>query len=133
MRYIKILPALALIAGCAGVTPSPEDIARSGDGQLCASYDRMRGNPQGASMVRAEIERRGLIKDPDYWDAISRKGVRVGMPVCVLYAAWGSPDTENRTTTAGGVSIQHVYRGGAYSSKASYAYTRNGIVTSIQN
>lgn len=128
-----VLPcALALVA-CA--TVSPERIASMKADELCASYSTLRSDPGLAAQVRKEIERRGLIAAAD-WSSIDRGSIRVGMPVCALYASWGSPSRENRTITGGGVSIQHVYSGysGRYvSTRSNYAYTRNGVITAIQN
>lgn len=61
-----------------------------------------------------------------------KKGVTIGMTAqqC-LDSNWGKPDQVNKTTTAYGTNEQWVY--GYNSSKMSFLYFENGILTSIQN
>lgn len=128
------LMAVLLVSGCA--TPhTPQQIAAMDTRQLCSSFYNVRTDEAKASYFRSEMQSRGLVK-PEDWSAIDKGSIRVGMSVCALYASWGPPDRENRTTTAAGVSIQHVYSGysGRYiRTKSNYAYTRNGVITAIQN
>lgn len=59
-------------------------------------------------------------------EAIKKKNVYLNMRVCNMYAAFGTPDNENRHVSSSGVSIQHVYG-------RTYIYTDNGVVTSWQD
>jgi hypothetical protein len=52
----------------------------------------------------------------------------IGMPVDALYVVLGYGE-QNKTTTAGGEHIQHVYKD---SDEYHYVYTENGIVSSWQ-
>ena len=80
-------------------------------------------HPSAASWARAEAKRRRLT----FNDArISAGTVRLGDTGCSMLAAKGAPRAANRTMIPGVVHIQHVY-------KRTYIYTRNGIVTGIQD
>ena len=114
-----------LLGGCSTIPPTQMSVA-----QLCATYGMLsRGNPRADALplIETELDRRNLRLTTDERDLVIRERIRVGVSQCVMYAAWGFPVRENRTVTGGGESIQHVYSG------RNYAYTRNGVVTALQN
>lgn len=133
------LAALALLAmptlsGCGAMPTQPEQVGTLGDGAICIRYgNAIRAkDEQQISMFRAEANRRKLLSAVDDADTIAKENLRVGMSQCAMYASWGAATRENRTVTSGGASIQHVF--GSYRvTRPLYAYTRNGIVTTIQD
>jgi hypothetical protein len=58
--------------------------------------------------------------------AISNKNVHIGMTTEQVKAAWGRPETLNRTVSSGTVSEQWVYG-------STYLYIENGVMTSYQD
>jgi len=58
--------------------------------------------------------------------------VSIGSPVCMLYAAWGKPEKENKTGIKNSLQIQHIYPGSTRFDKK-YFYSKNGIITSWQD
>ena len=69
---------------------------------------------------------------------VAQKRVAIGMTSEQVMAAWGYPSAVNKTTVAGGVNEQWVYRhhGDAtvdYAETDDYVYLENGVVTAIQN
>jgi len=133
MRF-ALTAAAALLAGCATMS-NPRDLA---DDDLCARYGRnIRANDaQRAAELRAEMDTRQLRIDEDDVAFIRKALVRVGMTTCAMHASWGIPSISNRTTTAGDVRVQHVWRGvtGQYvRTQSSFVYTQGGRVVAIQN
>lgn len=59
---------------------------------------------------------------------LKNQKIRHGMTKCMLYASFGQPVLENKTTGRWGVHIQHVF--GKYDE---FVYTENGRVTGWQN
>lgn len=55
--------------------------------------------------------------------------IMVGMIKQEVTAAWGEPDSSNKSTYAWGTSTQWVYR---YTTATSYVYFKNGLLTSWQ-
>jgi hypothetical protein len=132
-KKIGAITLLFLLTGCPKVIPSqPEKMTNA---QLCNAH----GNAQSQSYskgklpaLKAEIMNRGLVQD-DEWNAIEKRQVKLGMSICGLRAAWGSAK-ENKISSRGGESIQHVYRlSWCHGCKVQYVYTENGIVTAIQD
>jgi len=63
-------------------------------------------------------------------DLAKNPKLKIGMSVCDLFTAYGWPEKNNRTVSASGVSIQHIYN--SQRIKA-YVYTDNGVVKSWQD
>lgn len=82
--------------------------------------------PESTSQITAALVKKGMTGD-EVELAIAGK-IRIGMSRAGMYAAWGQPTDENRTVTAYGVDIQHVYR-----QFDSYVYTDDGVITSWSN
>lgn len=119
----------AALTGCA---LTPEDIARIPDQQLCDLHGTLARSPlhaNEAATLLQEIVQRRLVTEEER-GLINQKIVQTGMSECAMLSAWGSPDRQNTTLTAGLTSIQHVYRRGGLC--AQYVYTTNGVVKSIQ-
>ena len=73
----------------------------------------------------AELDKRLAIRA-----AIEERRPVVGMTVSELQLAMGAANNVNRSQAGDVVSDQHVYQRGA---RTVYVYTRNGVVTSIQD
>lgn len=142
MKVLYVMVAIfGLLAGCA---VTPERISVWPNDVLCANYGaalrqqlRHSGDLAAPSSMKAELDRRGLFRPQDDLSLATRESVRVGMSECLLYASWGAPTRRNRTASMAGVRIQHVYgsyyHGRYVSSRPSYVYTENGIVTGWQD
>lgn len=131
-------------SGCTGREPGSEERAAAAtaalrrdvklwsDEILCATYGQALRSPtlpdhphaQGApALVRAEVRTRRLTVN----DSLAKaENIRIGVNSCTLYAAWGLPDRQNRTTSRRGVFIQHVYGD-------TLVYTDNGVITTVQD
>jgi len=83
-------------AACAGHQDA-KAYAEMRDDDLCASY---RHDSSQQDLVRAEIDKRGLIPSYD-WGRVSRGDVGYGMGRCAVLAAWHKPET-----MVGGGSIE---------------------------
>jgi hypothetical protein len=82
-------------------------------------------------LVRAELERRGAVR-PEYWPLIDEHKIAIGMNTDELQTAWGNGLEQHQTVTASGSHIQWVHYNGS-PTDATYVYTDNGIITTIQN
>lgn len=134
-----VVTVILFLTGCQSNPPliSVERAKALPDAELCSVYGNTvrAGNAGPAEELKSEIERRQLFLATDELGTILREAVAVGDSEYVLYAAWGLPDIQNRTVTASGVRIQHVYRNyqrGPYA-RSEYAYTRNGRIVGVQN
>lgn len=130
----KLTVALCLsLAGCATYVP-PQKTTFDGlsDDEFCYKVGQLSRltyifkDPELRARVDAERQKRNLLPD-DQLERASRGVIRVGDPICAMYAGWGFPTRRNVTTTSRTQHIQHVYYGG------DYAYTENGVITAIQN
>lgn len=133
MRSLAIAMLLTVLWGCGAMPTQPDQVGTLGDGAVCIRYGnaiRAKDDAQIA-MFRTEANRRKLLIAADDPDTIAKENLRIGMSQCAMYASWGAATRENSTVTAAGVSIQHVFGSYRYTRNL-YAYTRNGIVTSIQ-
>jgi hypothetical protein len=132
MRIMLAVCAGVVLAGC--VPPVTEaDVSRFTTTALCLRYGMaMRDNPADPQIpiLRSELARRGQRLDAEADDLIRSEKVRVGISTCVLTASWGVTSAENRTTTASGTRIQHVF---GFSGRRNYVYSENGRVTAIQD
>jgi hypothetical protein len=68
----------------------------------------------------------GLIKDGDV-SLVQNNAVDIGMTRCAMLASYGLYENQNITKTQYSTNIQHIYFGNHY------IYTKNDVVTSIQN
>lgn len=129
-RPALLIACATMLAGCAAPQRNPAALTET---ELCKSFGAHTelGWRESAEAMRVEIVHRNLIPEPE-WEIVRGHKIRVGMTKCAMYASWGRPDRENRTVSAGGESIQHVYRASRYS-RGQYVYTRNGVVTSFQD
>ena len=126
---VRLALTLAVVVGIAGcATPLPEMSADF----LCVHYAY---NNQSKSdklpAIRDEIQRRKLLAENEQ-SAVEQGVLRIGMSRCAMLAVQGLPLAENRSTSAAGSYVQHVFnspRGG----KRVYVYTTNGRVTSWQD
>ena len=129
MRYLLVV---FLLSGCA--IPS-EWVARGSDLDVCLSYGIYRDSPfwvPAAERYWAELTKRQLLTEHET-TLVKNKKINMGMSLCALYASWGRPDRENRTTTRYGENIQHVYNLGYNYIRPSYVYTTDGKVSGWQN
>jgi hypothetical protein len=157
MKPLALMPLLLLLAGC--VTPIVSDVqsfdveklSRLPLETICQDYATYRdsnkraegksrtlmaleastlynlASPKAMTQLETVMLEKGIT--PDELEAIRRGEAFIGMSRNALYAAWGKPYTDNKTVTANGLRIQHVYTfGGRH-----YAYTQNDIVTALQN
>ena len=102
-------------------------IPSEADGQICMEFGRESrpgGSPGRAKALGVEISKRKLTVSRS--KVIDRK-ISIGDSICTLYGAFGLPEASNRTVTAAGAHIQHVY------GRGNYVYTVNGRVTSWQD
>lgn len=81
--------------------------------------------------IASEAVRRGLLTKAQVKQGTKAK-LGVGSNICIVYALLGRPSRENRTFNARGRSVQHVYRT-VYGKRATYYYSRNGVVTGWQD
>lgn len=127
-----LLSSALLIASCAG---SPFRIAMMDKAELRQVDDYTLCGAHGCKFVQrdriaAEIRRRGLFTLEE-WEMIKERKIRVGAKELLLFASWGLPTNSNRTLTAYGKNIQHIYRISEYTNN--YVYVENGKITTIQN
>ena len=95
---------------------------------LCMAY----GNPFARTKtIRDELQRRHVF-DAEEWRLIDRRELKVGSTLNMMVASWGIPNANNRTRTAEGIEVQHIYGTGRYERRR-YVYTNNGIITGIQD
>ena len=87
-RGAAAFAAMALLAGCAG-EKTAADYAKMRDDALCGSYG---GDDKQRDLVRAEIDKRGLIPSYD-WNRVSHGDVGYGMHRCSVLAAWHAPES----------------------------------------
>lgn len=132
MKRILLLLIPLLLISCAG---SPMHISIMSEEKLKTVPTLQLCNAYGANhqvKVRAELESRNVL-NPQEWNLIDAKRIRIGMSRCALYCSWGPCLTENRSVSSSGVFIQHVY--GLYSqySRPTYVYTVNDKITSWQD
>lgn len=135
MRKTVAAAAIAFLAGCAA---TPEQAANLNEETLCVRYGTsLRANQtERAAVFGADIARRGIRLSEADLTSIRSETVRIGMSTCAMFASWGHSTVDNRTTTARGVRVQHVWRGfsGQYvRTRSNFAYTENGIVVAVQN
>jgi hypothetical protein len=122
---------MAVLAGCVGPVTSDE-AAKLTEERACVLYGEAirRADLQQAPVLREELARRNIHMGSAEDELIGAKRLRVGTSRCLMWAAWGSSTRDNRTTTAYGTRIQHVF---GSSGTRNYVYTENGRITAIQN
>ena len=128
MRYLMVVLALS------GCVATPDNLQTLNPAGLCHRYGDAprRGDGATVNAVRGELSKRRITApDPVEIGQIMYKQVHVGMTQSSAIASWGMPIMENRTTTASGTRIQHVWRGPFRG--ANYLYTENGRIVAIQN
>ena len=128
LRPLVVAAVGIALAGC--VTIDPATVEKMSSQDLCVVYGanlRVPDNGERVAILRQELHRRDLLLTSDGHGRMASEQVRVGDSECAMYAAWGRPVRQNRTTTASGTRVQHVYEG------RNYVYTTNGRVTGIQN
>lgn len=134
MKKLLLTLVVLLVGGCVTLSSS-EQAASLDDNSLCLrAFAPLRGGIYGHTpdaIARAEISRRGLIKDAE-WTLIDQQKIRVGMSECGLLASWGRPSTINSSVGSFGKSKQYVYRG-YFASGTNYVYVKNGVVEAFQN
>lgn len=133
MRRVAIACAAIVLAGC--VAPVSKDtVGELSEEGLCVRYgDALRSSAMDqVTILGAELARRGITMGSTENEVALRKVVRVGLSRCSMWASWGSSLRDNRTTTAYGTRIQHVF-GMVTGTSRNYVYTENGRITAIQN
>lgn len=123
--------ATLLFASCAGspIAVSSLDanqLQKENTENLCGAYQYSR-----KPLIKMELMSRKIINDAD-WIYIDQNKVRIGMKEISVLCSWGAPTVINETISSTGINKQFVYRR-CDSCSAQYIYTRNGIVTTIQN
>ena len=110
---------------------SPKQLASLNDKELCVLFrNGVDGNilTSGSKYnktIKSELTKRGFTNQHI---SKARKGtVQIAMPVCMLYAARGLPDNENKTVNRYADRVQHIYR-----LNNNYFYSENGIIKSWQ-
>lgn len=129
----KVISAAAVVvtlAGCVGPL-TKETASGFPTAALCQRYGVGLRNGGVDPLVSGELARRGIRLDYDQDKQIRERQIGVGAPLCQMYAAWGFPARENRTTTAAAVHIQHVYE--ITTRHRAYVYTENGVITAWQD
>lgn len=134
-QRLVIATGLMLCQACS--TTPIGGVASLSTSQLCAHYgSALRGSGSATqATAREALQQRSVSISAREEQSIAKETVYVGMSECALYASWGIPSRQNRTITAAGTNIQHVWAGysGRYiSTRSNYAYTTNGTVTAIQ-
>lgn len=146
-KLIVLSTVFTLVAGCA--TPKathfrkPSDLDQFDAWKLALDYHYfMTGKANERFYVYGTfgVYEGGPILLKQIEDALLKKGIPkkdlemaktekivVGMSLEGLYASWGRPTKENKTTTTRGVNIQHVYE-----QYGKYVYTKNGFISAIQ-
>lgn len=123
-RLALMLAAAVGSAGCV----STELIGKQPDATVCRAYAAYRNSgvyPGSTANIRAELLKRGLLTESEIEQA-DKRTIRVGDGLCAMYAALGTPRSENRSVGSWGTDIQHVF------GRSTYVYTRNGRITSWQ-
>jgi len=145
MKLIYGMISLLFLTGCA-LAPLTQDqltamplleqyseygYHRNASGTLCNDKGNYLYDEETRFSIYKEIEKR--VSKQEYQQILSGK-LSIGMTERALACSMrGYAETINVTTTKYGTSKQHVY-GDVLSSKgATYVYTENGIVTTIQN
>ncbi|WWT39573.1 hypothetical protein [Microcystis phage Mae-JY02] len=131
-RYGTVI-IVASLAGC--VTLDPATVSTKSTPQVCYSWAVARvGNSDNTTAATAydELLRRQAFSKRDL-DMIRSHGRPMpGMTEGAAICAWGgSYDTVNTTTTASGTTRQFIER--FETGYTRYFYTRNGIVTAVQD
>lgn len=130
-----VAPSILLCACLSACATSPESMAGRSNLDICQSYGVYAASPLWAASAqssRDELIRRKALTDEE-WAIVQQRSIKIGMSQCALYASWGRPDRQNRSVSAGGVVIQHVYNAGYRHVRPSYVYTMDGTVTSWQD
>lgn len=149
---VSLLAVCLFLAGCVTQRIDEFDLDKLRKievSMLAQDYGRLRRNAEHAAVrgrAALEIESRAMhIPSPAALlqletmllekglpkaelEAAKQGKIFIGMSVLGLYAARGKPLKENRTVTASGSSIQHVY-----GNLGPYVYSENGTVTSWQD
>ena len=129
--FAALMGAGAFLAGCVPIA-TEKNVGTMPMADLCTSVivASNLGNPGGAALALAEVERRGQFTAAEM-RAIRTNSVVPGMSEAAAVCAWGNAyDTVNLTSTARGTSKQFVYSSDY--SKTRYFYTENGRVTAVQ-
>jgi len=134
VRNLFIFLCIISLSGCAGSPAqlgmmSPEELNQQPSLVLCNAYHVL-----GSDKVKEELLKRGEITD-DEWSLIEGEQYRIGMSELSLICSLGKPNYKgaiNKSAGSWGTKKQYVYPS-IYSSKRTYIYVRNGIVTSYQN
>ena len=135
----------SLLTGCAPVgwaRLEGADLTKLQTPELCQGfYDASQpAFPKGTNSALQErigqvlVERR-MLTEPDLRRMRSGQ-LRVGDNLCHALAAWGRPESVNRTATTYGESQQWVYpeyAGTYWTGRSRYLYLEKGRVTAIQN
>ncbi len=108
---------------------SDKEIAKVDTEQLCGFHGF---HVLGTKRIRRELERRDIFT-PEEWTIIDKQQIAIGKSKLLLLASWGYPTDTNRTTTAKGVFVQWIYQKPTVNYEAAYVYTRDGIITSMQD
>ena len=133
MRNIPLFVVCVLTLSACAI--SPQNPASLDDKALCYQFGRLvkSGTTSGAiSEFKQEVQQRQLLPG-DSWVHVWQGRLHVGDNLCAMHALAGIPDRENRTMTAAGARIQHVFTGGSLYAKPYYIYSQNGVVTAIQD
>lgn len=81
--------------------------------------------PEALTQLEGILMEKGITEEE--MDMIRAEQIGIGMSIPALIASWGKANKENKSTSASGTRIQHIY-----TRKGTYVYTRNGLVTSWQ-
>lgn len=132
LKALNISAPAALLVGCA--TPLPQ----MSDDFLCRHYGSnqnggifKREPTEKAPSILEEIRARRLLS-PEEAVAVQEGRFAVGMSKCAMYSALGHAHTENTTTNAAGIFVQHIFSVPWRGSKRIYVYTQNGRISSWQ-
>lgn len=127
------LAVLLLVAQAHAATPEPESarMAALSETQFCTKELRkLKGKrsplPQPWFDALAARARQSGV-DGWHLTLIQEGQTGIGMTACGAIAAWGRPESINKTTTARGTREQWVYGG------RNYLYFTNGVLDAIQN
>lgn len=130
--HILVATGLIPLGGC--IALDEETVTRETPGSICYAWAVSRaGNsgPENAKIAYDELKRRGDISERDL-NLIAAGRLVPGMSELAAICVWGGMyDAVNTTVTARGTEKQYV----SYSDyrPTYYFYTKNGIVTTVQN
>lgn len=134
MKFYSIVLAAILAVSCSTTVKNVSDsfLENSSSEKLAIYYhdfvSRSKITPEAKKKFESELSKRGVTDEE--WKMIEQGKVRIGMSAIALYCSWGEPKDFNKTESAFGHRIQHIYKPPFNAVTApTFVYTENGKVT----